>query len=150
MRHYAFGWEVDFVHVLVDQDQDSWTYRLEVDPALISASDVGKAEMKTAMRDHIESGSEYWEGSQVLSFGPNSITVQIPKNGPYQVANGMSDNNYRKLLRSDFSDIFKTVINIRRYHFSESDVDDLVNNHGGQRTVTAAQAMSVIIDRLDE
>ncbi len=101
------------------------------------------------MQDHCNGGSEYWEGCNVVSFTASSMTVDIPKNGVYQTANGLSDLDYLKLLKSDFSDIFMTVLNVRRYYFLEADVDTAISQ-GGQITLTKAQALNKVQDRLDD
>jgi len=147
-RHFIHSWKVDFKHTLNSENAFGWQYTIEVDPVYISASEIGKSELKDRMQDHVNNTSKYWEGSQVVSFSPNSMTVNIPKNGPYQTAKELSNLDYLKLLKSDFSDIFKTVINVRRYHFSEADVDQVVAL-GNVVTLTKAQVLNKILDRLD-
>lgn len=146
--HYVYDWKVDFSHTLVNQNAQGWRFRVEVDPAYISMSEVGKGELKSGMQDHVET-SEYWEGSQVVSFTSDSMTVDIPKNGVYQTASGLSDIDYLKLLKSDFSDIFKVRLKASRYHVSESDVDIIIIA-GGFMQITEEQALNQILDKLDE
>jgi len=148
VHHYVNDWKIDFKHTLNGQNAFGWQYIIEVDPIYISVSEVGKAELKSKMQDHINN-SPYWEGSEVVAFTTISMTVNIPKNGPYQTAHGLDNIDYLKLLKSDFSDIFKARLNIRRYHFSEADVDQVIAG-GGAITLTKAQALSKIIDRLEE
>jgi hypothetical protein len=149
VKHFTLDWQVDFSHTLNSENAFGWQFIIEVDPAYISMSNVGKAELKDGMQDHINNTSKYWEGSTVVGFTSNSMTVNIPKNGPYQTANGLSDIDYLKKLKRDFSDIFKTRINPHRYHFSEADVDIVLAN-GGTITVTKEVALNKIIDKLDE
>lgn len=146
---YIGAWDIDFLHTLVNQNAAGWRYRIEVDPIYISASDVGKTELKAAMQDHVEGGSEYWEGSVVVSFTTSSMTVDIPKNGVYQTAEGLTDVQYLKLLRDDFRDIFMTQLDQRRYYFAQADVDTALANNG-ELTMTKAEAQAAVIDKLTE
>jgi len=149
VHHYIHDWKVDFLHTLNSQNAFGWQYIIEVDPIYISASDIGKAELKDKMQDHVNGGSQYWEGCQAVGFTSNSMTVNIPKDGPYQTAHGLDNIDFLKLLKSDFSDIFRTRLNVRRYHFSEADVDQVIAD-GGAITLTRAQALNRIIDRLEQ
>lgn len=132
----------------MDENDDGWRYTIEVDPAYISASDVGKQEMKAEMVNLIENG-EYWEGSSVFKIKIDYMTVDIPKNGVYQTANELSDFDYLKLLNSNFRDVFRTRLNVSRYHFSESDVDTVIAG-GGTITLTKLQALNKVLDKLSE
>ena len=146
---YVHDWQVDFEHTLVGQNAFGWQYTISVDPIYISASDVGRGELKDKMITHIENSSNYWEGSAVVSFTSNSMTVNIPKDGPYQTAHGLDNIDYLKLLKSDFSDIFKTRLKASRYHVSESDVDTIIAA-GGFMQITKAQALNKVIDKLEQ
>lgn len=100
------------------------------------------------MQDHVEN-SEYWDGSQVVSFTSSSMTVDVPKNGIYQMASGLNNLDYLKLLKSNFRDVFRTQLNVSRYHFSESDVDAVIAA-GGTVTRTKQQAITHMLDKLEE
>jgi hypothetical protein len=145
-NHYIHGWQIDFVFTLLAQNASGWRYQIEVDPAVLDVSETAKANIKSEMQDHVE-GSEYWEGASVFAFSANSMTVDIPKNGPYQSANGMSNLDYLQWLKRDFSDKFKTTIGVRRYYFDPTEVDKVPAN--GSVQITKAQALARIIDRLD-
>ena len=147
-QHYIEGWVIDFSHTIENQNANFWWITIEVDPAYIDASETSRAELKAGMQDHVTT-TEYWEGTSVVSFTSSSMTVKIPKNGVYQTAEGLSNLDYLKLLKSDFSDVFKTFLKIRRYHFSGAGVDTVIAQ-GGSITITKAQALNNIIDRLDE
>ena len=149
VHNYVSHWVIDFQHVLENQNANFWWITISVDPIYISASNVGAAELKTTVQDHVTSVSEYWEGTSVVSFTSSSMTVKIPKNGVYQVANGLTALEYLNLLKSDFSDVFKTTINFSRYHFSEADVDTAIAN-GGRIEITKAQALNRALDKLEE
>lgn len=142
-------WDIKFQHVLENQNANFWWITISVDPAYISASNVGAAELKSTVQDHVEGGSEYWQGTTVVSFTSSSMTVKIPKNGVYQTANGLSALEYLKVLKSDFADIFDTVLDPKRYYFSAEDVATVLAA-GGSFTLTKAQALNNIIDKLSE
>lgn len=146
---YVNEWKIDFDYNQLSQNAQRWIYEVTVDPVYISATETGKAQIKQEMRDHIESGSEYWEGCTVLDFTAESITVRIPKNGVYQTAEGLSDVEYLRILKLDFSDIFKTVFAIRRYYFTEAYVDQVVAA-GNYVAITKSESLSIIQDRLDD
>jgi hypothetical protein len=148
VQHYIDDWKIDFQHTLVNQNDQGWRYRIEVDPIYISASNVGRGELKTSMRDHVEN-SEYWQGSSVVNFTSDSMTVDIPKNGTYQTDNGLSDDDYLKILKADFRDIFRVQLNISRYHLLPSEVNAIVSG-GGSVTWTKAEALTKFIDKLEE
>lgn len=148
VHHYINDWSIDFRHVFINENDLGWIYRIEVDPIYISASDVGKQEMKAEMVSLIENG-EYWQGSSVFKIKVDYMTVDIPKNGVYQTASGLSDFDYLKLLKSNFRDVFRARLNISRYHFSEADVDTVIAD-GGTITLTKLQAMNKVLDRLEE
>jgi hypothetical protein len=149
VQHYTFDWQVDFSHTLVNENTLSWRYRIETDPVYVSASDVGKNVLKEQMKTHCEGGSEYWAGCSVVQLKVDKMVVDIPKNGPYQTASGLSDFEFLKLLKSDFSDIFKTRLAIRRYYFAEADVDQAIAL-GGTIELTKLQALNKVVDRLEE
>lgn len=146
---YMDTWDVDFEHTLINQNAQGWRYRVEVDPAWISASETGKNEMKAEMQVYVEN-DEYWEGSQVVSFSTSSMTVDIPKNGVYQTANGLSDVEYLSLLKMGFADVFKTVLNVRRYYFNEATVDNALLQVDGEVSMLKSVALSALVDRLGE
>jgi hypothetical protein len=151
VHHYNNVWNIDFKHTLVSENALGWRYRIEVDPIYISVSDIGKSEMKVRMRDHCvpTNPDSMWYGSSIFSFSSNEMVVDIPKDGPYQTAKGLSGTAYLKLLRDDFSDIFRTKLQIRRYYFDPVDVDAAIAA-GGEVTVTAVQALNKMKDRLEE
>jgi len=148
VHHYINDWHIDFRHVFVAENELGWRYRIEVDPIYISASDVGKQEVKSEMVSLVESG-EYWEGSRVFKIKSDYMTVDIPKNGVYQTASGLSDLDYLKLLKKDFSDVFRQRLNVSRYHFSEADVDTVIAA-GGTIEQTKLQALNKVLDKLEE
>jgi hypothetical protein len=148
VHHYINQWTIDFRHVYVSENDNGWRYRIEVDPIYISASNVGKQEMKTEMVDLIENG-EYWEGCSVFKVKIDYITIDIPKNGVYQTASGLSDFDYLKLLKSDFSDVFRARLDVSRYHFSDADVDTVIAD-GGTIELTKLQALNRVLDKLED
>ena len=146
---YVDSWEIDFSHTLVNENATDWRYRVEVDPIYISASSVGNAELKSQMQLRVTRPGTPWEGCQVVNFSPSSMMVDIPKNGVWQTAKGLLDVFYLSALKRDFSDHFRTVFRIDRYYFAEADVDTFIAA-GRAVTLTKAEALSMIIDRLDE
>jgi len=91
-----------------------------------------------------------WEGCVTVSFTPIELVVDIPKNGVYQTANSLANSAYLLALKSDFSDIFREAVAIRRHYFLEADVDAAYVLPNGQVTLTTAQALTKIVDKLSE
>ena len=148
VKNFHDRWEIKFRHVFVNENVNGWRYTIEVDPIYISVSDVGKGEIKAEVVNLIENG-EYWKGSSVFKIKPEYVTADIPKNGPYQTASGLSDFDYLSLLKSNFADVFNTVLDVRRYYFGQADID-LALSQGGIITLTKLQALNKIIDKLEE
>lgn len=132
VRHFLDDWQIRYRFALVAENDIGYRYRVEVDPAYISASDTGKHEIKENMTDWAED-----RGFAVVGFTSESMTVDIPKPADLPT------------IRADFADVFDKVLNIRRYYFSGADVDTVINA-GGVYTLTKQQALNNIIDKLDE
>jgi len=148
---YITGWDVDFKHTLVSQNGSGWRYQVEVDDIYIDASQRSKVQIKGNMIRHIDDAtSGPWEGCATVSFTPTQLVVDIPKNGIYQTAQSMNNTAYLQALKSDFSDIFRESIAVRRYYFLEADVDAAYALPNGQVTLTTAQALAKIVDKLSE
>jgi len=151
VQQYVEGWMVDFKHTLVTQNASGWRYRLEVDDVYVDASERSKVMIRQSMINHIDGATTGpWEGCVTVSFTPTELVVDIPKNGIYQTANVLTDNAYLLALKSDFSDIFQEAIAVRRYYFLEADVDTAYALPNGQVTLTTAQALTKIVDKLSE
>lgn len=151
VQNYLENWIIDFKHTLVNENELGWRYRLEVDDVYVDASQRSKISIRRNMIEHIDDAtSGPWEGCETVSFTPTELVIDIPKNGVYQTANSLSDNAYRLTLKSDFSDIFREAVALRRYHLKDADVDLAYAMPNGEVTLTMAQALTKIVDKLDE
>ena len=151
VQQYIEGWSVDFKHTLVSQNGSGWRYQVEVDDVYIDASQRSKVMIRRAMIEHIDDAtSGPWEGCATVSFTPTTLVVDIPKNGIYQTAQGLTNTAYLQALKSDFSDIFREALALRRYHFPEADVDAAYGLLDGYVVLTTAQALPKLLDKLDE
>ena len=131
VEQFLDGWQIKFKHTVSD-GITVWQIKVEVDADYISASDLGKTEIKESMRAWAEG-----LGFEVRNFTNNSMSFDVPK----------STNLLQ--LKIDFADIFNDVLDIRRYYFSHADVDSVVNA-GGYMTLTRTQALTYIVDKLEE
>ena len=104
------------------------------------------------MIEHIDEATDGpWEGCATVSFTPTEMVVDVPKDGVWQTANPeVTDVGYLKLLKADFSDIFREAIAVRCYYFLEADVDTAYILPNGQVTMTTAAALTKLVDKLDE
>lgn len=161
---YLTGWNIQFVQTLMNQNATRWRFRIEVDPVYISASELGKYEIKQEMTDyingHVTHWASLWYKCSIVSFNNAGIVIDIPK--PYQ-GNTMYDGTdpewilmwetnhtgFLKELRDDFHDKFATVLDIRRYYFNPDSVDIIIGQ-GGEWVGTHTQALNHIIDKLSE
>jgi hypothetical protein len=151
VQQFVEQWVVDFKHTIVSENALGWRFRVEVDDAYVDASERSKVMIRRRMIEHIDDAtSGPWEGCITQSFTPTELIVDIPKNGVYQTANSLSDNAYLLTLKADFSDIFRESVAVRRYYFNEADVDTAYNLPNGQVTLTTAQALTKIVDKLTE
>ena len=151
VQQYVEGWMVDFKHTLVTQNASGWRYRVEVDDIYVDVSERSKVMIRQNMIEHIDDAvSGPWEGCATVSFTPTEMVVDVPKNGIYQTAQSMNDTAYLQALKSDFSDIFQESVAVRRYYFLEADVDTAYALPNGEVTLTTAQALTKIVDKLSE
>ena len=150
-QQFMESWIVDFTHTLVSENGLGWRFRLEVDPINIDVSERSKVMIRRAMIEHIDNAiNGPWEGAETVNFTPTELIVDIPKNGIYQTANALTDNAYLLILKSEFSDKFTEAFASRRHYFLEADVDNAYILPNGQVTLTTAQALLNLVDKLDE
>lgn len=145
VANFLDAWPTDYQFSIVNQNASGWRFRVEVDPAYISATGVGRDVLKSEMTAWV---TEPYEGGRgaggtVVSFAVDSMTCDIPKTG----LGSAEDLVKRAELKARFSDRFATLFQPARYHFAASDVDTVVAS-GGLQTLSRAQAQAVIVDRL--
>lgn len=105
-------------------------YIIQVNEDSISNSGVGQDQLKIGM---VKWAEDNYNGT-ALAFTPERFTVDVPK--PFDSVQFVSD----------FADVWNDVFDIRRYHFSQTDVDAAIAA-GGLLTFTFADAESRIIDK---
>jgi hypothetical protein len=117
---YLEEWQIDFRFEILAENEQEWRIKVSVDPMYISASGGGRHMI-----------------GQVINWTTDSMTADIPK------------PNDLVLLKEQFSDVFKTVLDFRRYRFSDADVDKALSQ-AGKISMTKQQAQNRIIDKLTE
>ena len=161
---YLTSWQIRFVQTLMNQNATRWRYRIEVDPVYISASELGKFEIKQEMSNYLENSaidwSNLWYKSNIVSWNNAGIVIDIPK--PTQ-GNTLYDGTdpewilvwesnwtgFLQELKHDFHDKFATTLDIRRYYFNPDSVDTVIAS-GGEWSGTHTEALNHIIDKLSE
>ena len=128
--HYTENYKNVIDYALIASNASGRRYSLSVDPKIIEleGEDAGiKQEVRALLVDDYN--------AVIVSYDSVTATavVDIP-------------NTDWALLKADVKDIFEQHY-IDRYVFSESDVDLALSN-GGTVTITKAQALARIIDRL--
>jgi len=147
-HHFVNRWKIKYIFTLENENASFWWITVSVDPAVISASEVGKDELRQDMVDYIGSDNK-WQGSSVVNFTASSMTVKIPRGGIYQTEKGLTNIEYLLLLKKEFSRHFRGVLNIRRYYFTPEQVD-FVAAQGNFLQITTTQALNQVQDRLAE
>jgi len=132
VESFLDDWPIRYTHTILVQNANGYRIKAEVDPAYISASNTGAAQIKTQMQEWVTQ-----RGGIVVNFTSASMTFDIPKPVDLQE------------LKTEFDDFFNDVLDIRRYYFSTADVDNAIAV-GGQITLTRTQALNKIIDKLAE
>ena len=132
IRQYLEGWHIKFEHEILVENANGYRIAIRVDPIYISASDVGRTELKSRMQDFLTSIS-----GVIRSISISEMIFDIAK--PVNLVE----------LKLMFADHFDTVLDIRRYYFNPADVDTAVGL-GGDLTLSRAQVLSRINDKLDE
>ena len=125
-------WKIKYVLNIQVNNPQRIRYQIEVAAASISASGVGRAQLKTEMQQWAE--SQY--NATVLAFTPETFTIDVPK--PFDPVQ----------FEKDFADIWKVVFDIRQYHFSQTDVTAAVTA-GGTISFTLAEMLARIVNKLD-
>lgn len=128
--HFMVNWFIKFTHTILQENAVRLRIRVEVDPAVISASDVGKNEIKTEMQEWIENE----KGGAMRSISLSELVVDIPK--PVDL----------NALKLEFADEFDAMLDITRYYFTEADVDTVIAA-GGHITRTKAQVLALVKDK---
>jgi hypothetical protein len=161
---YLNGWPLEFVHTLLNQNNEGWRYKIEVDPVFISVSELNKNEIKQKMADYIEQCSlrwnDWWYKTTIQNWSASSLTLNIPKpvqgNPAYDGLDPqwilMWESNWPEFLQqleNDFTDKFAIIVNIRRYYFRGTSVDSVIAA-GGEWSGTHAQVLNHIVDKLSE
>ena len=162
---YLKSWNIIFIHTLLNQNDDGWRFEIAVDPAVISASELNKNEIKQIMADYLErqaiSWNSYWYKSAIFGWTASSITIDIPKPSQGNPAyDGLDPEwilyyesdwpGFLRQLEHDFHDKFSEVANVRRYKFNPDSVDSVIANLNGVWEGTHTQALNHIIDKLAE
>lgn len=130
-QEYSERWNIKFKHTVLQENALGYRVLVTVDPAYISASNLGQGELKTRMRDWVEN---VYSGV-VVDFSPTGMTVDLPK--PVDLTE----------VKKNFADIFDTTLDPRRYKFSEADVNTALAGDGAI-TFTKAQALARVVDKL--
>jgi hypothetical protein len=130
---YIDNWPLEFEHEILAENDQGYRVRVSVDPALVSASDVGKAQMRDEMRQWLVEA----HGAVNVSFTSSSLTADLPK--PIDLQE----------VKAQFHDFFSGMFQTHRYHFSDADVDTVINA-GGTVTITRQVALTKIVDKLSE
>jgi len=132
-----------FEYEIQAENENGWRIRVSVNPAITRDYGPDKG-IRNDMRDMLVAD---W-GSQVFDYdnvNHEYAVMDFPKPLMY-----IPTNEEKTLLdlKADVHDKFETQVFRRRYHFSESDVDQVLGL-GGKVDQTLAQVNAKVIDRLD-
>ena len=132
-----------FEYEIQAENENGWRIRVSVNPAITRDYGPDKG-VRNDMRDMLVAD---W-GGQVFDYdnvNHEYAVMDFPKPLMY-----IPTNEEKTLLdlKADVHDKFETQVFRRRYHFSESDVDQVLGL-GGKVDQTLAQVNAKVIDRLD-
>jgi len=94
VEKYAKRWKLILDFTIDAENDEGWRVVVSANPACISASGVGRDEIKQHMVDFIGNDPAFSRtGVRIPAggFTPSSLTLLIPKGGPVQTARGLSD-----------------------------------------------------------
>lgn len=109
-------------------------------------------DISLALEEYVLSGGEQELDVQLFERSPDSLTVDIAipllsaKARRTRAKRIQEQNAILKAFRDDINDKFQEVIDHRRWCFSPSDVDGVVNS-GGETAATAAQLQGKLVDK---
>jgi len=133
VANFLENWQVRFAHEILAQNDQGYRVQIKVDPVWISVSDINKYQMHSKMQDFIVDR----HAGVIVSIDSEQMTADLPKPIDLQI------------VKTEFADIFDKYLNARRYYFDTTDMD-LAVSQGGQITLTKAQALNRIVDKLNE
>lgn len=114
---------------LVNSNAQGRRYRLYVHPKILTNGGSFRAGIRDLLQDE-------YNATLVSADLPNGeVTLDIP-------------NTDWQAMRVDILDKFESVVRRRRYRFTDSAVDTAIANNG-RATITKAQAIANIVDRLE-
>ncbi len=133
VEHVLDTWKKSFIYTILNENEQGYRIKVEVDPLLISVSGLNKeirSDLKTFIKDNF-SGS-------IVNFSFEHATIDIPK--PVDLAD----------LKAQVLDLFEVRVDTRIYHFSNTDVDWALAQPDGIAEMTKAEVLSRIINKLDD
>lgn len=127
-----------FKYTIVAQNAQGVRARVEVDDAVTGLNFPG---VKQEIKDYILNGADVEVPVTQVSQTASEIVVDI------ELPDDANRTPTLKQMQSNINDVGSEVIVKRRYYFESAAVDSVVSG-GGETSITAAQAINNIIDRL--
>lgn len=136
VEHFLQQWHKKFAYTIINENEAGYRIKVEVDPALVSASGMNK-EVRADMKYYIRNT---WD-AVIVAYDDFSVFVDIPK------VDGVLD---LQEVKDDIHDKFAEVIDHRFYYFDSGDVDNALTKPGGIVERTKAQVLTMIRSKLDD
>lgn len=147
VKHLTRKWRLEFNQEIVAQNENGWRIEVTVSPGVISASGLGRNEIKQRMRDWFLRNSRV-AGASIHDWTDHSLTVDLPKNGPWQQRKKLSNREYLQALKQKFDRIFGIKFRRREFYILPQHVDYIVENHDGHWAGSWVEATQYIRSRL--
>lgn len=129
--YFLEPWEKYYAHTILNENDNGYRIRIEVDPNVISLSGLNKR-IKSKFKQYIE----YTWGGVTQSFGLDFIIFDIAK--PVDLVQ----------MKKEFADIFNVRFARRHFIFSETILTNAINA-GGLLEITKAEALTDITNEWD-
>lgn len=136
---FMSNWYLHYEVTTIQDTPQKARLRFEVHPSVISASGVGRDEMKADMSFWVL--SDY--GGSIVNNSVSHLLADFPKpltgvDGPVTIDD----------IVEDFQRRFQKLFDRARYYVAESDVDTVIDSpNNGEITITKAEALATVNDK---
>ena len=135
VEHFRESWQKFFQFTILAENDLGYRVKIEVDPSVVSSNEaLSDSERNMVLRSDLKVYITSQVGVSIVDWSLTHVTVDIAKPADLQA------------MKADLFDVFAEQFAVRRYYFSDADIDLAVAN--GFIELTKAQVLSRIVDGL--
>ena len=138
--HFLRQWKKTFTYSIVNENQNGYRIRVEVDPAVVSTSGNNRS-LRAGMKEYVRDAY----GAVVKSYTEYEVVLDIPK--PLMISG--VESTFQE-MKEDIADKFDDIVDKRHYYFDSVDVDAVFATETGIVERTKAQVIASIRNKLDD